>query len=139
MSMTLCFLIKDASEPDQVAVILTTPNNSFKFEDLMQYLVSVIDHEDMLGRFQLPLASREITTDIVAFEGVAIARFTYHDVERSDWTKDLPAALAKQNTDCQIVVADPKALALMVKVSARPLSIWDVCGPWNGVVVIEND
>ena len=138
MSIILGFLLRDETEKDQAGVVLTTEDDNLNFEGLKQMLLSVINHPDLRDRFDLPSASDELTHDIIAIEGVAIGRFTFHNVTRRDWARDSATVLAKQNPDCKVICLDPTALALVANNSARGLSFSDIAGPWHGVLNLHS-
>lgn len=140
MTISIGFILQDADEAKGTAVVFSTPDNNFTFDQLKKLIEGVVDHPTMRDRYDLDAADRATTFDIARACNIPLARFTYHNVKLKDWCVSACKAIQADYPEGKVIVMeDVELLYRSIAMAYREVNFLDIVGDWNGVFVIKTE
>lgn len=136
MLHTYAFLIKDADEDYQGGVLIQSEEN-LTFDDIKEFVESVVTDVKMCDRNYARMADYETTYDITDVDGVPMPRFTFHNVSRRDWVLDATQVMVTKSNYYALLRLSASALAITVKNTIGLMGLGDVTGPLRGIPHLE--
>lgn len=136
MAHAYAVLIKDDETPEMGAIIIKT-EHELDFNDIKEFVESIVRQETMRGKYDLPMADYETTYDVVAIGGVILGRFIFHNTKRYDWAVDGAKSLVGAREDYEVTVTTPEAMAIAVLHTGNITGIGDITGPLRGIPYME--
>lgn len=136
MAIILTFGIMDYAEQEIYGAVLKSESNDLTFDKLKEMIVRVREHSSMRDKFDLPMASEEVSYAIESVKGVPVGVFSFRDVTRNDWAEDAIGALIEQYPELEIMKLNDEILAEVVDASFSKMSAMDITGPWKGIYYV---